>query len=200
MLTIRKRWRAGTRSLEGKQCGGYNKRNKPKTVPCVFSYSSPSRIRTVQPLRGNFRVQIPRNIGALPIIVWISLTHIPYLIACFYEFVTWVYAFFCTFLSSSSCVLRATCSVFFSVLIITSFNPDMHLCPYWCTHNPAHMPLFLFHLHLYCSIHVYVYMHIYTLFPPHHVQFCFSSHLYHCTSTFMYTLLPLHSHLFSICT
>ena len=37
----------------------------------------------------------------------VSLTHIPYLFACFHEFVSSVYAFFSTFLSHGA--LRAAC-------------------------------------------------------------------------------------------
>ena len=104
--------------------------------------------------RLNFRVWIP-NLDALPILVLVSLTHLPCLFACFNESVSCVYVFFSTCLST--CVARAACFVFgsiflnpfsFSFLFFCKFN--RHLChgAYWCTHSPDHMPKFPFHLHV----------------------------------------------------
>jgi len=53
------------------------------------------------------------NLGALPIIASVSLTHLPCLFACFYEFVSCVYSVFSTYLST--CVARAACFVFCSI-------------------------------------------------------------------------------------
>jgi len=121
--------------------------------------------------RLNFGVWI-HNLGALPIIASVSLTHIPCLFACIYESVSCVYAFFPTCLSA--CVARAVCFVFCSIFLTTFlfsffffYKFNRHLChgAYWCTHNPAHMPRFLFHLHLHFSIScVCVSKHVYA-FP-----------------------------------
>jgi len=95
------------------------------------------------------------NLGALPIIALVYLTHIPCLFACFYESVSCVYVFFST--CRSTCVARAACFVFCSIFLTTfllscSFvykvNRHQCHCAYWCTHNPAHMPILLLHLHL----------------------------------------------------
>jgi len=108
-----------------------------------------------------------KNLGALPKIASVSLTHLPCLFACFYEFVSCVYAVF------STCVAHAACFVFcsisltaflFSFFYFYKFN--RHLChgAYWCTHNPANMPKLFLHLHLYffnscvcVSKHVYAF-------------------------------------------
>ena len=139
--------------------------------------------------RLHFRVWIP-NLGALPIIASVSLTHLPCLFACFYESVSCVYAFFSTCLST--CAARAACSVFGCVFITTflfsffsfyKFNTQLCHGAYWCTHNHTHMPELLFQLHL-ClfnscvcvstlvhaspsiSIFIYIYrrIHVYVLF------------------------------------
>jgi len=53
----------------------------------------------------------------------------------------------------SFCVSRAAFFVFYSKCTNNSFNSYMHLCPYCCAQSLAHMPLFLFHLHLYFFTH-----------------------------------------------
>ena len=58
------------------------------------------------------------NLGALPIIASVSLTHIPCLFACISESVSCVYVFFSTCLST--CVARAA-SVVFCCIFITTF-------------------------------------------------------------------------------
>ena len=64
-------------------------------------------------------VGIP-NLGALPIIASVSLTHIPCLFASFYESVSCVYAFFSTCLST--CVASSAWFVFGFVFITTFFS------------------------------------------------------------------------------
>jgi len=66
--------------------------------------------------RLNFRVWIP-NLGALPILASVSLTHLPCLFACFYESASCVYAFLSTCLSI--CVVRPACFVFGPVFMTT---------------------------------------------------------------------------------
>ena len=122
------------------------------------------------------RVWIP-NLGALPIIASVSLTHLPCLFACFYESVSCVYAVFSTYLST--CVVRAACFVFGSLFITTSLFSlfslckfNRHLChgAYWCTHNPDLIPILLFHLHL--------------PFPP---SFCVPEQVYAWSSSSIFT-------------
>jgi len=140
----------------------------------------------------NFGVWIP-NLGALPILTSVSLTHLPCLSACFYESVSCVYVVFSTYLSTY--VARAACFVFCSIsLTAFSFSFSLfykfheHLChgAYWCTHNPANMPKPFFHLHLHffnscvcvskhvytfpwasssILIHIYCHIHMYVLCP-----------------------------------
>ena len=122
--------------------------------------------------RLNFGVWIP-NLGALPILASVSLTHPPCLFACFYESVSCVYAFFST--CRSTCVACAACFVFGSIFLTTflfssfffyEFNRLLCHGAYWCTRNRAHLPIFLFHLHLHFSNScVCVSKHIYA-FPP----------------------------------
>ena len=118
--------------------------------------------------------------------------------------------FFSTCLST--CVARAACLVFCPIFITTFwfsffffYKFNTHLChgAYWCTHNPAHMPILLFHLplpfsnscicvskHVYVfpssSIFIYIYRHIAifmcmfcVLFYVYNYLFCFLS----CCST-----------------
>jgi len=155
-------------------------------------------------------VWIP-NLGDLPIIASVSLTHIPCLFACFHESVSCVYTFFSPCLST--CVALAACFVLGSVLLtaflfcfFSCYEFNGHLChgAYWCAHNPAHMPILLFQLHLpfsnscvcvYISenvyaipspsifLHTYRHIHMYVLCsvlysqPPFCFLFSFSTHL-----------------------
>jgi len=57
------------------------------------------------------------NFGALPIIASVSLAHLPYPFACFYESVLCGYVIFST--CRSTCVARGTCFVFCSIFITT---------------------------------------------------------------------------------
>jgi len=103
------------------------------------------------------RVWIP-NLGTLPIIVSVSLTHIPDLFNCFYESVSCVYTFFSTCLSI--CVLCTAyfvcCSIFITTFFISFFfvyKFNRHLChgAYWFTRSLACMPIFQSRLHLHSS-------------------------------------------------
>jgi len=141
-------------------------------------------------------VRIP-NLGALPIIASVSLTHLPRLFACFYESLSCVYALFST--CFSTCSARAAGFGFSSVSISTflfsftfSYKFNRHLChsASSCTHTPANMPKLLFHLHLHFSksclcvckhvyafpssifIHIYHHLHMYCL--------CYVLYLYPC--------------------
>ena len=72
------------------------------------------------------RVRIP-NLGALPIIASVSLTHLPCRFACFHESVSCVYVFFST--CHSTCVARAAYFVFCSIFITPFFYKfNRHLC------------------------------------------------------------------------
>jgi len=62
------------------------------------------------------RVWIP-NLGTFPIIALVSLTHVSCLFAFFYESLSCVYTFFSSCLST--CVARAACFVFCSMIITT---------------------------------------------------------------------------------
>ena len=134
-------------------------------------------------------MRIP-NLGALPIIASVSLTYLPCLFACFYEYVSCVYAVFSTCLST--CVERAACcvicSIFLTAFLIIFFffyKFNRHLChgAYWCTHYPANMRKLFFLLHLHSSnscvcvskhvyavpsfsmlIHIYCHIHVYSCF------------------------------------
>jgi len=139
----------------------------------VYSTQIPLRVlsATAKPLSGHFQVWIP-NLGALPIMASVSLTHLPFLCACFYESLSCVYAVFFTCLSP--CVARAACLVFGSVSITTFlfsfsffYTFNRHLChgAYSCTHKPANMRKLFFHLHVHLSSsYVRVYIHVYA-FP-----------------------------------
>ena len=73
------------------------------------------------------------NLGALPTIASVSLTHVLFLFAYLHVHVSCVHDFVSTCLSS--CVLRTHCFVFCCILINNPWNFNMYLCPYWCTHD-----------------------------------------------------------------
>jgi len=135
------------------------------------SISSQSRAALLRAVSA-FGVRIP-NLGALPIIASVSLTHLPYLFACFYESVSCVYAFFST--CFSTCVARAACFEFGSVSITTFvfsfsffYQFNRHLChdAYSCTHKSANMPKLL-PIYIFISLNpAYVYANMYKHFPP----------------------------------
>jgi len=79
------------------------------SVPQIFSFYTLERVCLT-------RVGIP-NLGALPITISVSLTHLPCLFACFYESVSCLYAFFSTCLST--CVASSAWFVFGLVFITT---------------------------------------------------------------------------------
>ena len=129
----------------------------------------------------------------------VSFMHIPCLFACFYVSVpvSCVWAFFST--CPSTCVAHDVCFVFCSIFITTflfyfffSYRFNRHLChgTYWCTHNPAHMPILLFHLRrnfsnscVCVSKHVYTFpcssIHkAYTFFAVFICMFCVLSYIY----------------------
>ena len=121
-----------------------------------------------------------------------------------------MYAFFSTCLST--CVARTACFVFDSIFLTTfSFSLfffykfSRHLChgAYLCTHNPTHMPKFLFHLHLHFSIscvceskHVYafpsssIFIHIYR-----HIQMYVLCSVLYSHNPALMPILLFHLHL-----
>jgi len=119
-----------------------------------------------------------------------GLTHIPCLFACFYESVSCVYAFFTT--CRFTCVSRAACLVFCSVFVTTFlivcgffYKFNSHLChgAYWCTHNPAHMAVLLFHLHL----------------PFSNFCVCLSKHVSAFPSSFIFIHTYHRIHMYGLC-
>ena len=86
-------------------------------------------------------VWIP-NLGALPIIASVSLTHIPCLFACLHESVSRVYMFFPSCLSI--CVLRTACLVFCSKFHFTFCKFKTYIYrTIRCTHNIGYMTIFV---------------------------------------------------------
>jgi len=89
----------------------------------------------------------------------LGLPHAHSMSVCLFLWVSVVCdAFFSTCLST--CFAHAACFVFGSVFITTfwysffffyEFKRQLFHGAYWCTHNPAHMPILLFHQHLYYS-------------------------------------------------
>ena len=85
----------------------------------------------------HFGVWIP-NLGALPIIASVSLTHNPSLVACLHESMSCLHVFFSTDLST--CVLRAACLVSWNI-IISPFSSSKHtniwmsLYTYYCFYD-----------------------------------------------------------------
>jgi len=91
----------------------------------------------------------------------------------------------------STCVAHAACfvccSIFLTTFLITcsfSFRFNRHLChgAYWCTHNPAHMSILLFHLHL----------------PFSNSCLCVSKHVCAFTSSSIFIHTYLHVHMFTL--
>jgi len=137
----------------------------------------------------HFEMWIP-NIGVLPIILSVSLTHVPCLYACFYECVSCGYAFFSTCLSI--CVSRAACFVLWSVFIITFFNLKIYFYIPIAVHIALPICLYFSSIctFIFC-IHVYVYLPIYTLFPTHHLHLCFRPHICSPPNTSKYAPISL---------
>ena len=108
------------------------------------------------------------NLGALQIIALVSLMHIPCLFACFYESVSCVHVFLST--CRSTCVAPGACFVFCSIFITTFwlicsffYKLDRHSYhgAYWCTHNPAHVPIIPWHLYLlFSNSRVFISQHV----------------------------------------
>jgi len=126
-----------------------------------------------------FRVRIT-NLGTLPIIASVSLTHIPCLFACFHESVSCVYAFLSTCLST--CVALAACFVLGSVLSTAlwfSFFFSHQIYRHLCQHIDVRTTLLLclssfIHLHLHFSNScVCVFKHVYAF-----SSFCIFMHIY----------------------
>jgi len=122
------------------------------------------------------------NLGALPIIARVSLTHTPYLFACFYDFVSCVCAFCSTCLSI--CISCAACFVLYSIFITTDFTFKI------CTHTLPHMLLFHFHVHAYTPYScVCIPPHLYALTP-------LLIYLHACLHMYLHTYFcPFYRHL-----
>jgi len=99
--------------------------------------------------------------------------------------------------------LSVFCALLFCVLLhihnhLCIFKFNMHLChgPYWCTHTLAHMPIFLFYLHLHsCNSCLCVFKQLYALtylLPYIYVRLQIYIHI----STLMYIFSPLHTRVF----
>ena len=92
-------------------------RNDPGTVTIPQYWFNKNKVTHTPYAEVEYRVWIP-NLGALQIIVLVSLTHLPCLFACFYDSMSYVYVFFSTCLST--CVASAARFVF-SFVFITTF-------------------------------------------------------------------------------
>jgi len=140
----------------------------------VYSPQIPLQVisATAKLLSGHFRVWIP-NLGTLPIIALVSLTHLPFLCACFYESLS------CVMLSSLPVflpvlrALHALCSVLYPWLPFCFLSPfSTHLIDTYVT-VPIHVRINLriclnyFSIYMFiCLIPTYVYIYMCTHFPP----------------------------------
>jgi len=120
----------------------------------------------------------------------LCLPHAPSLSVCLFLWVCVVCVCFLLYLSLyPGCVVRAACFGIITIFLYAFcffYKFNRHLChsAYWCTHNPAHMSILLFHMHLHFSnscvcvspsqhayafpssstfIHIYRYIHVYVL-------------------------------------
>ena len=136
----------------------------------------------------HFEMWIP-NIGVLPIILSVSLTHVPCLYACFYECVSCGYAFFSTCLSI--CVSRAACFVLWSVFIITFFNLKIYFYIPIAVHIALPICLSSFSACIFIrASNVYVHFNSYTHFPPSPRNLCLplNLHPYLYSHVYIFTL------------
>jgi len=99
-------------------------------------------------------VWIP-NLGALPIIASVSLTHIPSVFACLHESVSCLYVFFSTCLSVcvtvACCVFRVLFHLHFRVTFF-NFKIYIYMTVVASVHISFFVLLYLFHQHLYSCV------------------------------------------------
>ena len=169
--------------------------------------------------RLHFRVWIP-NLGALPIIALVSLTHIPWVFARFSESVSYVYIFFSTCLSN--CVASAAWFVFGFVFITTFLFSFFFSCtfnPYlWHGALVIRMPLLIclssfsicmflnliaayvtvyafpsssIFVHIYRHFHVYCLCYVLYLYPCFCVLFFFWNLIDTCVTVSINVIIPL---------
>jgi len=134
----------------------------------------------------------------------LCLPHAHSLSVCLFPRVCVVCVCFLLCLSFYLCCARCVFCVRFLFSFFFFYKSNRHLCrgAYWCTRNPAHMPIFLFHLHLHFSNscvcvpkHVYtfpsssIFIHIYRHI---HMYICFE----YCVMTPYNFYAPIIKHLY----